>query len=180
MGSAAKFEPEKLVCAVLFTEQAQADDAVSLLKAKFGEIDLESETYCFSEFSPYYDTEMGGRVYRKIVSFADCRDPSELSIIKTETNAIEQQSARSGSRSVNLDPGFISPGRLSLATTKNAGHRIPLSDGIYAELTLFYARGAWNPFPWTYMDFKSPAVHAFLTQVRRIYMQQRKLWLCSD
>ena len=180
MGTAAKFEPEKLICAILYAEQQQAEEALSLLKAEFGETDLESECYCFSDFSPYYDAEMRGRVFRKIVSFSDCRDPALLAEIKTKTNAIEQRGAKSGNRSVNLDPGFISPGRLSLATTKNAGHRIPLSDGIYAELTLFYARGAWNPFPWTYMDFKSPAVHAFLTQVRKIYMQQRKLWLCSD
>ncbi len=180
MGNAVHFEPEKLICAVLFTEQETADIAVSRLKAAFGETDLESDAYSFSAISPYYDAEMGGVVYRKMLSFSECRDPAELAAIKTLTNSIEQSLADAGNRRVNLDPGFVSPGRLSLATTKNAGHRIPLSEGIYAELTLFYARGAWNPFPWTYMDFKLPQVHAFLTQVRKIYMQQRKHWLSSD
>lgn len=180
MGTAHQFEPEKLICAVLYTEEAAANAAIARLKAAYGDTDLESEPYSFSDISPYYDGEMGGTVFRKIVSFSQPCDPQELAAIKTFTNAIEQESADAGSRHINLDPGFISAGRLSLATTKNAGHRIPLSDGIYAELTLFYARHAWNPFPWTYMDFKLPQVHAFLTQVRGIYMQQRKLWLSSD
>lgn len=180
MGNAMRFEPEKLICAVLYTDEQTAETAIQKLRDAFGETDLESEPYSFSEISPYYDQEMGGTVFRKILSFSECRDPAELARIKTLTNAIEHENDRNGNRYVNLDPGFISPGRLSLATTKNAGHRIPLSDGIYAELTLFYARGAWNPFPWTYMDFKLSQVHAFLTQVRKIYIQQRKRWLSSD
>lgn len=180
MGTAVKFEPEKLICAILYTDETAADAAGEKLRAAFGETDLISVPYSFSEISPYYDGEMGGKVYRRLLSFAECRDPAELAAIKTMTNSIEQETADAGNRRINLDPGFISPGRLSLATTKNAGHRIPLSDGIYAELTLFFARQAWHPFPWTYMDFKLPQVHVFLTQVRRIYMQQRKSWLSSD
>ena len=153
MGHAKVFEHEKLICAVLFTDETIAETAIAKLKNAFGETDAESEPYCFSEISPYYDQEMKGKVFRRIISFKECRDPAELSAIKSFTNAVEQESADCGERCINLDPGFISPGRLSLATTKNAGHRIPLSDGIYAELTLFYARGKWNPFPWTYMDF---------------------------
>ena len=180
MGKAAAFEQEKLICAVLYTDESTADAAISELKKAFGETDLESEPYCFSDISPYYDGEMGGKVFRRLLSFSECRNPEELAAIKTQTNRIEQAFANDGNRIVNLDPGFVSAGRLSLATTKNAGHRIPLSDGIYAELTLFYARHAWNPFPWTYMDFKLPQVHAFLTQARSVYMQQRKSWLSSD
>lgn len=176
MGTAMQFEPEKLICAVLYTDEATARTAVRALTDAYGETDLISESYCFSEISPYYDEEMGGTVYRRMLSFAACRDPQELAAIKQHTNAIEQSLAVNGSRRVNLDAGFVSCGRLSLATTKNAGHRIPLSGGIYAELTLFYARHAWHPFPWTYMDFKLPQVHAFLSDVRRIYMQQRKDW----
>ena len=45
-----------------------------------------------------------------------------------------------GGRRVNLDPGLLSLANLILATTKNRSHRIPLFDGIYAELTLLYAK----------------------------------------
>ena len=174
MGKAAPFEPEKLICAVLYTDAATAEKALRKMREKYGDTDAVSVEYCFSDVSPYYDEEMHGRVYRKIVSFALCRDPQELTEIKLFTNDLEAQFSEDSQRRVNLDPGFISPGRLSLATTKNAGHRIPLSDGIYAEMTLFYARGTWNHFPWTYMDFQREDVQAFLADVRKIYMQQRK------
>lgn len=177
MGTAVQFEPEKLICAVLYRDRTDADAAVAELTARFGAVDCSMEPYCFSELSHYYDREMDGTVRRLQLSFADCRDPADLAAIKLFTNAVEQHYAVAGNRRVNLDPGFVNPGRLTLATTKNAGHRIPLHDGIYAELTLFYARGAWNAFPWTYMDFRLPAVQAFLSDVRRIYMQQRKSWL---
>ena len=65
-------------------------------------------------------------------------------------------------------------GRLMLATTKAAGFRIPLKDGIYTELTLFYARGGWHKFPWSYRDYQSERVQKFLSEVREIYLKERR------
>ena len=79
-----------------------------------------------------------------------------------------------GQRRINLDPGMMSHGRFMLATTKNASARIPLSQGIYADLTLFYARDNWNKLPWTYADFQSAYVRTYLCDVRSIYLQQRR------
>ena len=174
MGTAQSFEKEKLILAMLYTDETLAEQMQQKLVERYGEFDLVSPAYCFSEISPYYDNEMNGMVYRRLFCFAECRDPAELADIKTETNALEMSVAVDGNRRLNLDPGFISCGRLTLATTKNAGHRIPLQNGIYVELTLFYARNAWHPFPWTYMDFKMPQVHEFLLDARKIYMKQRK------
>ena len=95
MGTAAGFEPEKLICAVLYTDEATANDAIAKLKAIYGETDLESEHYCFSEISPYYDSEMGGTVNRRLLSFRTCRDPQELSAIKIRTNQLEPATHRS-------------------------------------------------------------------------------------
>ena len=180
MGTALQFEKEKLILAMLYTDEELAEKMQQILIKTYGEVDLISPAYCFSDISPYYDAEMDGKVYRRLFSFRECRDPSELAEIKIATNALEQSVAVAGNRRLNLDPGFISCGRLSLATTKNAGHRIPLHDGIYAELTLFYARNAWHPFPWTYMDFKMPQVHEFLLNARKIYMKQRRECRVTD
>ena len=79
-----------------------------------------------------------------------------------------------GKRRINLDPGFINHGRLMLATTKNAGFRIPLADGIYPEMTLFYARGQWHKLPWTYRDYQSERVQSFITEVRHKYLLERR------
>lgn len=180
MGIAQAFEKEKLILAMLYTDTLLAENMKKHLVEDYGEFDCVSEPYCFSEISPYYDSEMEGKVFRQILSFRECRDPQELAAIKTHTNELEQSCASDGNRRLNLDPGFISCGRLTLATTKNAGHRIPLQDGIYVELTLFYARNAWHPFPWTYMDFKLPQVQEFLLTVRSQYMKQRKTFLTQS
>ena len=61
-----------------------------------------------------------------------------------------------------------------LMLAKNMGFRIPLKRGIYAELTLFYARGGWQKLPWTYRDYQSKKVQDFLTKVRKKYLEVRK------
>ena len=100
--------------------------------------------------------------------------PARQAEIKERTNEIEAQFSIDGKRRINLDPGFINHGRLMLATTKAAGFRIPLKNGIHTELTLFYARGGWHKFPWSYRDYQSERVQQFLTEVRKKYLRQRK------
>ena len=55
MGTAMQFEPEKLICGVLYTDETVADQIIRRLTEIFGITDAVSEPYCFSEISPYYD-----------------------------------------------------------------------------------------------------------------------------
>lgn len=170
MGLQHAFPSEKLFLGLLFAQPAQADEVMRHLTAAFGSVDYASETLNFSAFSPYYDAEMGGCVFRRFFSFTTLIDPSRLAEIKQLTNTLEQRySTSENHRPINLDPGLINTNRLLLATTKWAGHRIPLSCGIYAELTLFYSRKAWHGLPWTYPDFQSEQVQTMLSQMRKLY-----------
>ena len=174
MGKTCEFEKEKLIVGVIYHDTDIYDSAISILKGEFGEIDNASEVFSFSrEYSSYYDGELGGEGMRIILSFKETVDPSRQAEIKLFTNSIEEKFSVDGKRRINLDPGFISHGRLLLATTKKTGFRIPLSDGIYSELTLFWARGAWHKLPWTYRDYQSERVQRFLTKTRKIYLSQR-------
>lgn len=175
MGIASDFEFEKLIVGVIYRDEKVYDAAISELILRFGAIDDESERFSFSrEFSDYYDGELGGEGMRVILSFERVVDPTQQAEIKTFTNALEAKYSIDGNRQINLDPGFINTGRLMLATTKPSGFRIPLSDGIYTELTLFYSRGEWQKFPWTYRDYQSEKVQKFLTRVRSKYLAERK------
>jgi hypothetical protein len=170
MGIIQSFPPEKLFLGLLFAHEVQADTVMNQLINSFGVIDHTSETLNFSNFSPYYDEEMGGSVFRRFFSFASLIDPGQLVAIKQFTNNLEQTySTGKHHRPINLDPGLINTNRLLLATTKWAGHRIPLSEGIYAELTLFYSRKAWHSLPWTYPDFQSEQVQTMLSHMRKLY-----------
>lgn len=174
MAKTCEFEKEKLIVGVIYHDTDIYDSAISILKSEFGEIDNASEVFSFSkEYSSYYDGELGGEGMRIILSFKQTVDPSRQAEIKLFTNSIEEKFSVDGKRRINLDPGFISHGRLLLATTKKTGFRIPLSDGIYSELTLFWARGAWHKLPWTYRDYQSERVQRFLTKTRKIYLSQR-------
>ena len=175
MASPREFEYEKLTVGLLYTNEDLLSSVMKELTNEFGPVDLVSESYCFSaEFSDYYDAEMGGTAQRRFVSFEKCVDPQRLAQIKLLTNAIEARHALEGKRRINIDPGLIGPGKYVMATTKNAGFRIPLSDGIYAELSLIYSRKEWVGFHWTYCDVKSALVREFLTKVRSVYLRQRR------
>ncbi|MBR5144595.1 MAG: DUF4416 family protein, partial [Clostridia bacterium] len=165
MGAVYEFEKEKLIIGVIYHEKEILDRALEILTREFGEIEAVSEEFSFSkEFSTYYDEEMGGEGLRRIYSFKETVDPSRQAAIKLRTNEIEAELSQDGGRQINLDPGFINHGRLLLATTKSTGFRIPLSDGIYTELTLFWARGGWQKLPWTYRDYQSEKVQKFITE----------------
>lgn len=175
MGAALDFEKEKLIIGFIYNIDENFNRALDIMKERFGPVDFMTEEFSFTnEFSDYYDEELGGEARRRILSFERLVDPTEQADIKTFTNSVEADFSIDGKRKVNLDPGFLSHGRLLLATTKKTGFRIPLKDGIYTELTLFYARGAWQKLPWTYRDYQSPRVQTFLTEVRKKYLLQRK------
>ncbi len=175
MGAALEFEKEKLIIGVIYHDKEVLDAAMDILVKEFGEWDLVSEEFSFSgEFSTYYDDELGGEGLRRIYSFGETVAPDRQAYIKIRTNEIEAMFSEGGKRRINLDPGFINHGRLMLATTKASGFRIPLKDGIYTELTLFYARGGWHKFPWSYRDYQSERVQKFLTEARKIYLRERR------
>ena len=175
MGEIFEFEKEKLIIGVIYSDNDIFERAMSRVFEKFGPYDMVSEEFSFSEeFSGYYDEELGGEGLRRIYSFERLVDASEQAEIKEWTNALELELAVDGNRKINLDPGFINHGRLMLATTKKAGFRIPLKRGIYTELTLFWARGAWQKLPWSYRDYQSERVQKFITKVRKSYLAERR------
>jgi len=165
MGIERPFEKERLVIGVLRSPLFARERIEEGLEGLFGRIDYRGPEFPFS-WCGYYEPEMGPGLMRTFWSFSGLADPSRLAEIKRSTDALELAWAEGGGRPVNLDPGLLSLCRFSLATTKGRPHRIPLSDGIYAELTLRYESGAYRPLPWTYPDWQSPAYLAVLDELR--------------
>ena len=75
-------------------------------------------------------------------------------------------------RRINLYPGYIDAFKVALASTKNAGQRIYLHSGIYAEATLMYFDGTFHGLEYTYPDYLWPATLAFFTSLRSVYVDQ--------
>jgi len=173
MGDPKQFVKEKLIIGLLMFDRNRFQELSSRLSEEFG-----AEDYCspFQEFiyTDYYAEEMGSPLYRRFLSFEKLVFPDTFADIKLITNRIENEFRNQGKRTVNLDPGLLALSRFSLATTKDNAHRIPLSKGIYAEITLLYANKAFHPLPWTYPDYRSESYAAVLCEIRELYRRQLK------
>ncbi len=171
MGTAGTYTPEKLVIGILSSRPQREEELLAVLCEEWGRVDFRSASVPFT-FTHYYDEEMGLPIARSFVSFALLVDPSCLAGVKLRTNAIEERFREDGRRKVNLDPGLMALSRFALATTKESAHRVPLSGGIYAEITLLYSRGSFRPLEWTYPDFRSTEYITTLNSIRALYKEQ--------
>jgi hypothetical protein len=171
MGTAHAFVPEQLVVAVLSSRPGRLPEARTALEERFGPVSFASDPVPWS-FTTYYDAEMGTGIVRLFWAFTRPVDPSELPSIKSATNGIEDAFREDGARKLNLDPGLLSLSRFVLATTKDGSHRIPLRDGIYAEVTLVFERGEFRPLPWTYPDYRTDGCRSVLKAIRDGYRQR--------
>jgi hypothetical protein len=55
---------------------------------------------------------------------------------------------------VNIDPGYITPNNVIVASTKEFPSRIYLGKGIYGDLQLILKRSEAVPMPFTFADYK--------------------------
>jgi hypothetical protein len=161
--------PVLLVVGTCYRSDAARVSAHEWATAKFGRIALSSESFEFTE-TDYYAATMGANLKKQFIAFERLIDPAMLASIKCESNRWESEYAGLGlhseSRPLNLDPGYITPAKLVLASTKDHAHRIYLRDRIYAEITLTWRQRRWQPMEWTYPDYRRDDYQRFFTQCR--------------
>ena len=171
MGTAREPQPVKLIASLLTGDPDLLAGVKEALSGAFGPIDFESELLAF-DHTDYYAPEFGPGLQRQIVTFARLVDPGDLPAIKRKANEMEQATTPDGGRQVNIDPGYVSLGKMVLASTKNHAHRLYLGEGIYGEGTLTYQRGRFRAWPWTYPDYASDRYCALFDQIRERYKAQ--------
>ncbi len=166
----------KLIIGMLAKNKKLFDFVEEFFVNEFGKIDYRSPVLVF-DHTEYYKKEMGYLLKRRFISFDKLILPERLAKIKLVTNSLEEKFARRKNshlkRRINIDPGYISDSKLVLATTKDYFHRIYLNKGIFAEVTLTWKRGSFQPFEWTYPDYKTTEYTKILNHIRNTYMRQR-------
>jgi hypothetical protein len=162
----------KLIAGLLFVDSIVRDCALEALFNRFGSPDFLMEPQPFV-YTTYYDREMGKNIQRQVCSFLELVPADSLPEIKRFTNQLEVQLSLDGRRRINIDPGVLSEERVVLATGKNYTHRIYLRNGIYADLTLVFQKGAYERLPWTYPDYQEPALLHFFGALREKLRFQR-------
>jgi hypothetical protein len=164
--------PAKLVIGLLFCDSSIQDRVLKALQDRFGPMDFLSDARPFT-FTGYYEREMGSGILRQTAAFVSLTPPEGLREIKLFTNSLEAGLSVDGRRRVNIDPGLLSEERFILATGKNYTHRIYLGQGIYADLTLIYQKGAFQVLPWTYPDHRDQLLLHYLQVLRQKLIFQR-------
>ncbi len=172
MGTAKEPKPVKLIASIFSADASRIDAAQAALEEQFGPVDFRSDLLPF-DHTDFYTPEFGEGIVRRIVAFERLVHPEDLPRIKRLTNALESTMSDSeGRRSVNVDPGYVSEGKMVLATTKDHRHRLYLGEGIYGEVTLYYEKGEFRAWEWTYPDYASPPYRRMFTEIRARYREQ--------
>ena len=170
-------EPAKLIVGILASNYQCLHSAADALTNKLGRVDFTSEVWPFDK-TDYYKDQTGPRILRQFLSVERLVDPGKLAKIKLQTNKLEEKLAKTLGmplpRPVNLDPGIIEPSKLVLATTKNYSHRIYVGRKMYAEVTLIYDKGRWQPLDHTYPDYRQQCYFDFFDRVRTRLLEQLK------
>jgi len=171
MSEPSRADDVKLISSLFSSSKALIDEVIHEMEHRFSPVDWTSPGLFFDR-TQYYAKEMGWPLHRRFVSFRKLIRPQDVVEVKLETNKIENVYLEEAKRKINIDPGYISLERLILATGKNYTHRIYLSKGIFADLTLIFNKASFRPLEWTFKDYASPEIIGLLNDVRERYKQQ--------
>lgn len=166
--------PAKFFFAITLPENSCHAAAEEAVVQRWGPIDLHSELYCFSDYTHYYQEEMGRPLWKYFLTLERPLAMDSLVEVKLFAEGLQTRFARVAGppvrRTINLDPGYITSWNLVLSTVKNYAHRIYLREGIYAEVTLVFKDHRFQTLPWTYPDYASPLALNFFTQARSVLL----------
>ena len=180
MGIVRTVEPVALVAGVLFTDDDAAGRAVERLMAQYGSLAMTSGTFEFT-MTGYYEPEMGNGLRKLFCCFERPVAPGSLPSVKLAANGIEREladlSGPEPRRRVNIDPGYVTPAKLVLASTKDFSHRVYLGEGIYGEVTLRSMGGSLTAIDTTYPDYQTPLALDFFNRVRCFVRENRTQWI---
>jgi len=168
MGLVRRPHKVNLIVGLLSNDTENLARAKDSLRRIFGRTDFESPITDF-DHTEYYKEEMGSPLKRQFLSFKRPFGLKGLCAAKLRTNRLEKRLSRGGRRTVNIDPGYLDLSKVILFSTKDYSHRVYLDKGIFAEATLFYKDKSFNPWPWTYPDYKTPGYIELFNKIRLIY-----------
>lgn len=171
--------PARLLFSVIYREERDFDRSLRTISGRLGTVARISDPFPFDR-TGYYGREMGAPLFRRFLLATEAMSRDELAAVKLMAEAIENEFSVNGKRTVNIDPGLLADENFVLATGKNYCHRIYLRDGVFADLTLVYEKGEYRPLPWTYPDYASAEIRAFLTGLRREFREAGKPPLRGD
>lgn len=164
--------PGKLILSIIYSSMDALSDSLKTLERRFGRVQFETaEIEC--AVSKRYEEEMGHDLHRRFFSFEQMTPRSALTSIKGICHKIEPNFSDHVEdfhfRTVNIDPGIITPNNLVMASHHEYGHSIYLTSGVYNELMLVWSQGRFVRLPWTPADFYDDEAVDLFERVRALF-----------
>jgi hypothetical protein len=171
MGEPREPPPALGLIAILHREPDALAEALGRLGRVLGPLSVVGPGWDFA-WTDYYDAEMGPGLRRGFLRLEALVPRELLGPLKRLCTRLERDlEGQDGRRRVNLDPGLLCSAQWVLATTKARPHRVYLGQGIWAEATLVFERGAFQPLPWTYPDYRAEPIRDLLAALRLEYKE---------
>ncbi len=148
--------PGRLILSIIYSSMDALADCLQTLERRFGRVQFETAEIACARAERYRE-EMGANIYRRFLSFEQPVARSSLASIKAICHKIEPNFADHVDdyhfRTVNIDPGIMTPHNLVMASHHEYGHSVYLTNGVFSELTLVWSQGRFVRLPWTNPDF---------------------------
>jgi len=157
-----------LIFALMWSKEKKEflDITEERIKKDFGNIITQTEEYN-TNYSKYYEKEMGKNLVKKFIVIDKIINKEELVKLKKYSQMLEKELSISDNRSINIDPLYLDLDQVVVATSKYRGNRIYLGENVFAELELWYHHKSFQPFLWTYLDYKDKI--EFFNKIRKLY-----------
>lgn len=160
------------IISVIYSSMDALADSLKAIERKFGPVQYETlEVTC--QRPEMYREEMGEGLLRRFFSFERFIDRDSLADAKRTCHKIEPDFADHVDgydfRAVNIDPGILTTSNLIMASHREFNHRIYLKDGVFAEVSLIYAKDGFRRLPWTHPDFCENEAIEFFNRVRNSF-----------
>ncbi len=162
-----------LIFALMWSKDRQEflEQTENKIKKDFGEIIKQTEEYS-TTYSKYYEKEMGKNLVKKFIVINKIINKDELIKLKKYSQTLEKELSINDNRIVNIDPLYLDLEQVVVATSKWRGNRIYIGENVFAELELWYHHKSFQPFLWTYLDYKEKI--EFFNQNRNIFKKKIK------
>ncbi len=158
----------RLIVSIIYSSMDALADTLKLLEKQFGRV--QCETMEIEYAGDRYVEEMGERLLRRFYSFEKLIERDRLPNIKALCHKIEKQFGDvvhdHAFRTVNVDPGIMTPENVVMASHREFNHRVYIAHGVFAELALVFSRGRFVRLPWTNQDFCEGEAIEFFLRVR--------------
>lgn len=148
--------PGRLVISIIYSSIDALADSLHVIERKFSRVECETiEIPCSTQ--DRYREEMGDDLQRRIFSFEQPVSCDSLPEIKANCYKIEpmfsDQVRDFHFRTVNIDPGLLTPDKLIMASHREYNHRLYLGQGVFGQIELIYSGGQFMRLPWSNPDF---------------------------